>query len=573
MDHNHQPDQLPQHPLPGNANNELDAVGDMFGWYSGNDADPSHDASHASSPNAMPNHPSMSALSPINTSLMQSIGTLHTASDPSTPNFQGWTTPFDLSPDSHRLASHILHYHDPENTQDHRRPCIADNPSMVFSNCGLPRIGEHTAPSDTSSFFANLTYDCDFVVDNPLDFAQHVFQEHRPALMIQDPYVPGFSNNGMANHLASFIPSMPELPGPAYDYHTMPEPGRCHSLPGSYATDFSFQNSIPGTPLRAASPSELDCNCPDMDCAPDCTLDCGPGDLAKQIDKELEAAKPVTDNFVCRWKCEHGHNEDGCGKTFPNAAALHEHCKDAHTKCALKEDSQYWCKWDGCHRQEGFTQRAKLERHLQTHSGYKPSQCNICHQWFSARQALDQHMRTHTGVTPWKCDWKDCGKVFKQQSALTMHMRTHTGEKPLTCDVCGKTFSESSNLSKHKRTHNLKGLHKCDLCGRDFHRRDQLRRHMKSTHKDQMEKVEELLARPVEKHGGRKGRSGVMKQHARTPSLSISQADSPSLSPSLRSTPPDSVLDSIGHDSTILGIDETLPSSMMHGGIALEGMS
>lgn len=565
MDQDQQPDQLPQQSLTGNSSNDLDAVGDMFGWYSEHEANASHDASLASSPRAMPNHPSMSALSPLNTSLMQSISTLHTASDPSTPSFSNWTNSFDLSADSQRLANHILHYHDPENTQDHRRPCIADNPSVVFSNCSLPRIGDQTSAPDATNFFANLTYDCGFEVQDPLAFAQHVFQEHRPALMFQDPYVAGFTNESYANHLAGFIPSMPQLPGPAFDYHTLPEPGRCHSLQGSTATDFSFQNSVPGTPVRAASPSEMDCGCPGTDCAPN--------DLARQISKELKAAKPVSEKFICRWKCEHEHDEDGCGKSFPTAAALHEHCKDSHTKCALKEDNQYWCKWDGCHRMEGFTQRAKLERHLQTHSGFKPSQCSVCGEWFSARQALDQHMRTHTGATPWACEWPNCGKVFKQQSALTMHMRTHTGEKPLTCEICGKTFSESSNLSKHRRTHNLKGLHKCELCGRDFHRRDQLRRHLKSTHKDQMEKVEELLARPVEKHTGRKGRGGVMKQHQRTPSLSISRAESPSLSPSLRSTPPDSLLDTIGHDTTTLGMDDALPSSVMNGTIALEGTS
>ena len=365
MDQDQQPEQLPQQSLVGSSNNDLDSVGDMFHWYTEHDAHVSHDASLAASPTAMHahTHPPMNALSTINTGLMQGMSAIHSASDPSTPSFPSWQSPFELSTDSHRLASHILHYHDPENTQDHRRPCIADNPSMVFSNCSLPRIGEESNASDAINFFTNLNYDCGFEVQDPLAFAQHVFQEHRPALLFQDPYVAGFSNESFTNQLGGFIPSMPQLPGSAYDYRGLPETGRCHSLHGSTATDFSFQHSVPGTPVRPGSPSELDCSCPEADCPPD--------ELAKQLEQELEAAKPVTEKFICRWSCEHEKN--GCGKVFPTAAALHEHCKASHTKCALKEDNQYWCKWDGCHRLEGFTQRAKLERHLQTHSGCKSS--------------------------------------------------------------------------------------------------------------------------------------------------------------------------------------------------------
>ncbi|KAF3803597.1 hypothetical protein GCG54_00004769 [Colletotrichum gloeosporioides] len=123
--------------------------------------------------------------------------------------------------------------------------------------------------------------------------------------------------------------------------------------------------------------------------------------------------------------------------------------------------------------------KSKLERHMQTHTGYKPVKCEVCQAALSAKQSLAQHMRIHTGEKPWKCDFPGCKQSFKQQSALTMHKRTHTGEKPLSCEICGKKFGESSNLSKHRKTHNVKGQFTCEVCGKDFHRLDQMRRHMR----------------------------------------------------------------------------------------------
>lgn len=336
----------------------MESGDNFFNWFSENETNASHEASLASSPAIVPNNQTMS-LSPVNTSLIHSMSALQTTSNPSTPGFPNWANPFDLSTDGHRLASHILHYHDPDNTQDHRRPCIADNPSMVFANCSLPRLGDNSQTPDATDFFADLTYDCGFEVEDPLAFARHVFQEHRPALMIQDPYVAGFANESFQNQLSGFIPSMPPLPGPAYDFRGLPETGRCHSLPASTATNFSFQHSFPGTPIRAPTPSATDCDCIEAHCPPEV--------LAKELDRELLNTSTESGAFSCSWNCE--HDGQPCEKSFPTTAALHEHCKDCHTKSATKEDGQYWCKWEGCERQEGFTQRAKLERHLQTHSG------------------------------------------------------------------------------------------------------------------------------------------------------------------------------------------------------------
>ncbi|OTA02240.1 hypothetical protein A9Z42_0025930 [Trichoderma parareesei] len=139
-----------------------------------------------------------------------------------------------------------------------------------------------------------------------------------------------------------------------------------------------------------------------------------------------------------------------------------------------------------------FGQKSKLERHIQTHTGYKPVKCSICGLQLSAKQSLDQHMRVHTGEKPWKCKFPGCSHAFKQQSALTMHERTHTGYKPLRCDICGKSFGESSNLSKHRRTHNERGEHSCPICNKDFNRLDQLRRHLYSNHKCKPEEAESI---------------------------------------------------------------------------------
>ncbi|KAF4445413.1 hypothetical protein F53441_10863 [Fusarium austroafricanum] len=191
---------------------------------------------------------------------------------------------------------------------------------------------------------------------------------------------------------------------------------------------------------------------------------------------ETQSIKGEAD-FTCQWLCENGVL---CSKKFGGNKELQDHCKNEHVKHLKKGENGFCCTWYGCIRPGPFSQKSKLERHMQTHTGYKPVKCEICGIMLSAKQSLEQHMRTHSGEKPWKCEHPGCEARFKQQSALTMHMRTHTGEKPLQCEICGKRFGESSNLSKHRRTHNVRGNHVCEHCGKDFHRLDQLRRHLQT---------------------------------------------------------------------------------------------
>ncbi|CAI0652309.1 unnamed protein product [Colletotrichum noveboracense] len=211
-------------------------------------------------------------------------------------------------------------------------------------------------------------------------------------------------------------------------------------------------------------------------------LDMSSPTLSSASGTPMSAETPVTPDTdigqacTCKWKVS---DDQICGLRLPNDEALQKHCKEIHLSAMAKQAKGFPCLWSTCPRDTTFNQKSKLERHMQTHTGYKPVKCEVCQAALSAKQSLAQHMRIHTGEKPWKCNFLDCTQSFKQQSALTMHKRTHTGEKPLSCEICGKKFGESSNLSKHRKTHNVKGQFTCEVCGKDFHRLDQMRRHMR----------------------------------------------------------------------------------------------
>ncbi|KAG0253738.1 zinc-finger protein [Mortierella polycephala] len=231
--------------------------------------------------------------------------------------------------------------------------------------------------------------------------------------------------------------------------------------------------------------------------------------------------RSMEEQHWCRWK--------GCNKSFPNFDSLTSHLSEDHIGMGK---SEYVCEWEGCERKgRGFGQRQKAMRHIQTHTGDKPYQCQICRKRFTEANIMAQHMRTHTGEKPFKCPEPGCGREFSVSGALTIHRRVHTGEKPFKCkfEGCDKWFAESSNLTKHLRVHTGERPFQCSFpgCGKRFSRPDQATRH-KRTHLSPAEKAAEKGKMAAEALARKSGGTKAQKRSTQsTQSLPTSEVDEP----------------------------------------------
>ncbi|XP_045188713.2 zinc finger and BTB domain-containing protein 24-like [Mercenaria mercenaria] len=156
-----------------------------------------------------------------------------------------------------------------------------------------------------------------------------------------------------------------------------------------------------------------------------------------------------------------------CGKTFKQKGNLKTHIR-LHIA-----GTPYHCPEEGCDK--SYRSNESLRRHLLTHQGIKPFQCDICEQRFSSNVALTEHRSRHLDERPYQCP--HCQKCFRQISCFRRHVVIHTGDLPYSCTICQKRFAQTAYLKSHMKVHTGEKPFQCTVCFKRFAHQSDVKRH------------------------------------------------------------------------------------------------
>ena len=112
--------------------------------------------------------------------------------------------------------------------------------------------------------------------------------------------------------------------------------------------------------------------------------------------------------------------------------------------------SPFICQYCG----RGFKKQKYLRFHLNSHAGYRPHMCNICGKSFGRTSILIKHKNTvHNKNFMPKYTCGQCCKQFVRKDMYQRHLLTHSQYRPWSCPYCHLHFKTKQTCAKHIKIH------------------------------------------------------------------------------------------------------------------------